>query len=104
MADTMRALGTPGRLQLLYALLAGEQTVEDLAEVAGLGQSATSHHLRLLRSLRMVSVRREGRHAYYSLHDHHIAVLLSAVRHHQEHVHPPLPAELPAPARRSETT
>ena len=95
----MRALGTPGRLQLLFALLPGEQTVEQLAERAGLGQSATSHHLRLLRSLRMVSVRREGRHAHYSLHDHHIADLLAAVRHHQEHVRPPVPVELPSGRR-----
>jgi len=98
-ADTMRALGTPGRLQLLFALLAGESTVEELAATAGLAQSATSHHLRLLRSLRMVSVRRERRHAYYSLHDHHIADLLAAVRHHQEHVHPPAPVEVPARTR-----
>lgn len=100
----MRALGTPGRLQLLFALLPGEKTVEDLAVTAGLGQSATSHHLRLLRSLRMVSVRREGRHAFYSLHDHHIADLLAAVRHHQEHVHPPAPADLPGPARQKQAT
>ncbi|MFL5845267.1 MAG: ArsR/SmtB family transcription factor [Solirubrobacteraceae bacterium] len=101
-ADTMRALGTPGRLQLLFALLPGEQTVEDLADAAGLGQSATSHHLRLLRSLRMVSVRRVGRHAFYSLHDHHIADLLAAVRHHQEHVHPPAAAKIPETRGRAE--
>src|SRR5215208_1412543 len=99
MSDTMRALGTPARLQLLYVLLAGEKTVEQLAAAAGLGQSAASHHLRLLRSLRMVAVRREGRHAFYSLHDHHIADLLAAVRHHQEHVHPPAPVEVPATKR-----
>jgi DNA-binding transcriptional ArsR family regulator len=100
-ADTMRALGTPARLQLLFALLSGDRTVESLAEAAGLGQSATSHHLRLLRSLRMVSVRREGRHAYYALHDHHIADLLAAVRHHQEHVHPPAPSEIPPTGRKA---
>lgn len=85
-AETMRALGTPARLQLLYALLAGPATVEQLAERAGLSQSATSHHLRLLRSLRMVEVRRNGRHGHYSLHDHHLPDLLAAVRHHREHV------------------
>jgi DNA-binding transcriptional ArsR family regulator len=94
-ADTMRALGTPGRLQLLFGLLGGERTVEELAGAAVLGQSATSHHLRRLRSLGMVSVRRTGRHAYYSLHDHHMADLLAAVRHHQEHVHPPPPVDGP---------
>lgn len=37
--------------------------------------------LLVLRALRMVSVRREGQHASYTLHDHHIAELLAAVRH-----------------------
>ena len=53
------------------------------------------HHLRLLRSLRLVRARRSGRNVFYSLHDHHIADLLAAVRHHHEHVHPPPAAELP---------
>ena len=64
-------------------------------KASGTSHSAASHHLRLLRSLRMVSVRRDGRHAYYALYDHHLPELLAAVRHHQEHVHPPAPVELP---------
>jgi DNA-binding transcriptional ArsR family regulator len=74
----------------------GERTVERLAESAGLGRSAASHSLRLLRALRLVRVRREGRHAYYSLHDHHVADLLAAVRHHHEHLEPqtvPMPTQ-----------
>jgi len=88
LADTLKALASANRLQLLLLLIEGERTVEELASAAGLGQSATSHHLRILRVLRLVQVRREGRHAHYSLHDHHIADLLAAVRHHHEHVHP----------------
>ena len=76
-------------------LLAGERTVEELAAAAELSVSATSHHLRLLRSLRLVRARRDGRHVRYRLHDDHIAELLAAVRHHHEHVHPPAPVELP---------
>lgn len=98
LAETLKALGSPGRLRLLTELLEGERTVERLAAAAGLSLSATSHHLRLLRSLRLVRARREGRHVHYALHDHHLAVLLGAVRHHHEHVHPPAPVELPAAA------
>jgi DNA-binding transcriptional ArsR family regulator len=82
----VQALSSAGRLRLLLALLDGERTVEALAAEAELGQSATSHHLRLLRALRLVRVRREGRHAHYALHDHHVADLLVAVRHHHEHL------------------
>jgi DNA-binding transcriptional ArsR family regulator len=71
--------------------------VERLAGAAGLSLSATSHHLRLLRSLRLVRARRDGRHVHYSLHDHHVADLLGAVRHHHEHVHPPVAADMPVP-------
>ena len=95
LTETLKALASPGRLRLLTDLLGGERTVEQLAAGAELSVSATSHHLRLLRSLRLVRARRSGRHVFYSLHDHHIADLLAAVRHHHEHVHPPTAVELP---------
>lgn len=86
LAGTLQALSSGSRLRLLLSLLDGERTVEQLAVSSELGPSATSHHLRLLRALRLVRVRREGRHAYYAVHDHHVADLLAAVRHHQEHL------------------
>ena len=95
LTETLKALASPGRLRLLTDLLGGERTVEQLASGAELSVSATSHHLRLLRSLRLVRARRSGRNVFYSLHDHHIADLLAAVRHHHEHVHPPAAVELP---------
>jgi DNA-binding transcriptional ArsR family regulator len=95
LTETLKALASPGRLRLLTDLSGGERTVEQLASGAELSVSATSHHLRLLRSLRLVRARRSGRNVFYSLHDHHIADLLAAVRHHHEHVHPPPAAELP---------
>jgi hypothetical protein len=51
--------------------------------------------------LRLVRVRRAGRHAHYALHDQHIADLLAAARHHHEHLYPPAPVDLPAPRARS---
>jgi ArsR family transcriptional regulator, nickel/cobalt-responsive transcriptional repressor len=98
LTETLKALASPGRLRLLTELLAGPRTVEQLAAAAGLSVSATSHHLRLLRSLRLVRPRRDGRHVVYALHDHHLGDLLAAVRHHHEHVHPPAPVDIPAPA------
>ena len=99
LADTLKALSSGGRLRLLLTLLDGERTVGQLAAASDLGASAASHHLRLLRALRLVRVRREGRHAYYSLHDHHVADLLAAVRHHHEHLEPSL---APPPERAKE--
>ena len=101
LAETLKALASPSRLRVLTALLKRERTVEQLAADAELSVSATSHHLRLLRTLRLVRARREGRHVHYVLHDHHIADLLAAIRHHHEHVHPPVPAELPGAQERA---
>src|SRR3954468_10037712 len=95
LAEAMRAFGTASRLQLLWAMLSGERTVDELARATGLGPSVTSHQLRLLRHGRLVAVRRSGRHAHSRLHDTHVADLLAAIRHHHEHVHPPEPMSLP---------
>ena len=95
LAATLKAIGSPPRLHLLTELLAAQRTVEELATAAGLSLSATSHNLRILRNLRLVRGRREGRHVRYELYDHHVAELLAAIRHHREHVYPPAPVELP---------
>lgn len=89
LAEAMRTFGTASRLRLLWAMLERERTVEELVAVTGLAPSAASQQLRILRQARLVAVRREGRHAYYRLHDHHVADLLEAIRSHHEHVHPP---------------
>jgi DNA-binding transcriptional ArsR family regulator len=98
LAETLKGLASPSRLRVLAELVDGERTVEQLAAACGLTPSATSHNLRILRSLRLVRTHREGRHAYYALHDHHVPDLLAAIRHHHEHVHPQAPVELPAQA------
>lgn len=88
LAETLGALASPARLRLLVALSDGEHSVEQLSAAAELSQSATSHNLRILRSLRLVRARRAGRNVFYSLHDHHLVDLLAAIRHHHEHLHP----------------
>jgi DNA-binding transcriptional ArsR family regulator len=88
LAEAMRVFGAGSRLRLLWAMLGGERTVEQLVESTGLAPSAASQQLRLLRQGRLVAVRRDGRHAFYRLHDHHVAELLAAIRHHYEHAHP----------------
>lgn len=88
LAEAMRVFGAASRLRLLWAMLGGERTVEQLVELTGLAPSAASQQLRLLRQGRLVAVRRDGRHAHYRLHDQHVGELLAAIRHHHEHVLP----------------
>jgi DNA-binding transcriptional ArsR family regulator len=95
LAETLKGLASPSRLRLLAELVDHERTVEDLAARVGLTASATSHNLRILRSLRLVRTRRDGRNALYALHDHHVPELVAAIRYHHEHVSPPAPFDLP---------
>jgi DNA-binding transcriptional ArsR family regulator len=83
-AETFKLLGDPTRVRLVDILSHGERCVCDLASLAGLSESAVSHQLRLLRSARLVRVRRTGRMAYYSLDDHHVVGLLHDTRKHIE--------------------
>lgn len=90
-ADVFGLLSDPGRLRLLVALLDGELCVCDLAAVTGMSESAVSHALRLLRAHRVVTVRRDGRMAYYRLEDAHVRMLLDLAFTHTGHtdaIHP----------------
>lgn len=78
-------LSDPGRVRILIALLEGEMCVCDLAATTGLSESGVSHALRLLRGPRVVSVRRSGRMAYYSLADSHVRMLLDLGLTHVGH-------------------
>ena len=85
LSEIFRALGDPTRLRLLSALGGGELCVCDLAALVGMSESAVSHQLRLLRNLRLVRNRREGRMVFYALDDRHIMSLFrQGLRHVQE--------------------
>lgn len=81
-AETFRVLGDPTRIRILDALGTGEVCVNDLATRIGISESAVSHQLRLLRTMRLVRVRRDGRQAFYAVDDHHILELLNQARTH----------------------
>jgi DNA-binding transcriptional ArsR family regulator len=75
LAETFRALGDTTRVRILDALAQAELCVCDLAALLDLSESAVSHQLRLLRSLRLVRPRRDGRLVFYALDDQHVTRL-----------------------------
>ncbi|MBC7237155.1 MAG: helix-turn-helix transcriptional regulator [Chloroflexi bacterium] len=75
LAETFKMLADPNRVRLVSLLAGMELCVGELAVVLGMSMSAVSHQLRLLRELRLVKARREGRHMYYSLDDDHITLI-----------------------------
>ncbi len=82
MAEIFGVLADTNRLRLLSALANQELCVCDLAALTKMTESAVSHQLRLLKAMRLVSYRREGRNVYYSLADSHIINLYCSIVEH----------------------
>lgn len=84
-AETFKVLDDPTRVRIIHALSLAELCTYDLAAVLGISESTVSHQLRMLRLLRLVKHRREGRVVYYSLDDEHIRHLFEqGYRHSTE--------------------
>ena len=66
-AAVFQTLADPTRLQIIEALRAGEQAVNDIVEKVDIHQSGVSRHLRILSEAGFVQVRPEGPKRLYSL-------------------------------------
>ena len=86
MAEFFRLLGDGNRLRILSLLAKQDLCVCDLAQILSMSESAVSHQLRTLRSLRLVSYHKRGRRVYYRLLDHHVLELYQSVAEHLEEV------------------
>lgn len=84
LSETFKLLGDPTRVRIAFALAREELCVCDLANLFGVSQSAVSHSLRALRQMKLVKFRKEGKIAYYTLDDEHIANLLDEGFRHVE--------------------
>jgi DNA-binding transcriptional ArsR family regulator len=65
--DTFHALADPTRRQIVEALRAGEQQVNDVVDKLDIHQSGVSRHLRILLEAGFVRVRPDGPRRLYSL-------------------------------------
>lgn len=77
LAEFFKVLGDSTRVRILCALQAGEMCVCDISDALSMTQSAISHQLRLLKTHRLVKLRREGKNIFYSLDDDHIATIIA---------------------------
>ncbi|WP_310155031.1 metalloregulator ArsR/SmtB family transcription factor [Luteimonas sp. 3794] len=68
-AGLLKALAHPARLLVLCQLVEGERSAGELQPITGLGASALSQHLAVLREMTLVHTRREAQSIYYSLAD-----------------------------------
>ena len=82
----LKLLADETRLRVICALLEGEHSVNELADLVGAQPAAVSQHLAKLRLARLVRSRREGTRIFYVLDDAHVRRLVEEVLSHADHV------------------
>lgn len=85
LSEVFKALGDPTRLKIIHALSKKNLCVCDIADILDMSQSAISHQLRVLRGLRLVKFKKEGKQAIYSLDDDHVLHLFNQGIEHISH-------------------
>lgn len=82
LSQIFKAFADPSRLRILHALTEQEMCVCDLSALLDISESAVSHQLRWLRTMRLVANRREGTVLYYRLLDGHVMELIALALSH----------------------
>jgi DNA-binding transcriptional ArsR family regulator len=81
-----KLLADPTRPRIIWALLHGEHSVNDLADHVGARPPAVSQHLSKLRLAQLVQLRRDGNRVFYGLTNDHIEHLAAEALAHADHV------------------
>lgn len=88
LAETFGLLADPTRLSVVIACMDQERSAGEIAEKLGTSPSLTSHHLRLLRSARILKSERRGRQIFYTMADACVHnVLKIMIEHIFTHAH-----------------
>lgn len=84
LAELFKVFGDTTRIRILYVLWQDEMCVCDIAQLLNMTQSAISHQLRILKQMKLVKNRREGKTVFYALADDHIKTILGQGLEHIE--------------------
>lgn len=82
LAETFGLLADPTRLSIVITCMESERAAGDISKYLGLSASLTSHHLRLLRSARILKSERQGKQIIYSMHDACVESVLKTMSNH----------------------
>jgi ArsR family transcriptional regulator len=86
LAEFFKLFSDKTRVSILLALSHSEMCVCDLSMLLKMKQPAISQHLKVLRQMRMVRTRRDGKVIYYTLDDDHIRIVLKYGLEHIEEI------------------
>jgi len=84
LAELFKVFGDSTRMRILFVLFEAEVCVCDLAAALSMTQSAISHQLRMLKQMKLVKNRREGKTVFYSLDDDHVRSMIALGMEHVE--------------------
>ncbi|WP_020610841.1 ArsR/SmtB family transcription factor [Sediminispirochaeta bajacaliforniensis] len=82
LSELFKVLGDETRTRIIYLLSINELCVCDLSDLLEMSLPAVSHHLRLLKTMRLVRYRRDGKQVFYRLDDEHVEQLIKVARDH----------------------
>jgi len=77
LAELFKIFGDSTRIKILFTLLVSELSVNCIADILHMTQSAVSHQLRILKSNGLVKYERKGKSLIYSLADNHVTSILN---------------------------
>ncbi|GGG17695.1 HTH-type transcriptional regulator KmtR [Rhodococcoides trifolii] len=92
MVEVFRMLADSTRVHLLWALVDGEQSVNELAAHVGKAAPSISQHLAKLRMARLVRTRKDGTRVIYRLENDHVRQLVTDAVYNAEHAGPDVPS------------
>ena len=84
-AELFKCFADSTRIRILYSLISKERSVNEIADLLNMNQSAISHQLRILKDAKLIKKRRDGKTIYYSLDDDHVYnIIAQGIEHVEE--------------------
>jgi len=90
LSEIFSLLGDESRLKIVLYCRKRLVAVSDISEGIGLSASLVSHHLRLLRTSRLMRAERQGRNVFYTVSDAHVDHMLQDMLEHTQCILPPI--------------
>jgi ArsR family transcriptional regulator len=81
-AEVMKAVAHPVRLQIIELLEKSEMCVGDIVQALGGKQAITSQQLNMMKDKGVLGCRREGNKVYYRIENKNVIKLLACIEDH----------------------
>ena len=84
LAELFKIFGDSTRIRSLYDLFDRDKNVTEICEDLEMNQSAVSHQLKILKTSKLITARREGKAMVYALADEHVKTIIAMGKEHIE--------------------